>query len=79
MAVLKIGELYLVEWEDAASSGAWVRVPFEFDETLCETVGWLLELSDKHVLLNGSRNDADQVGNLQYIPRSLIRKSRKLS
>ena len=71
---MKLGKLYLVEWEDAASAGGWYRSDAEFESTLCETVGWVINVDEGSVLLANSKNDVGQHGGLWLIPRSLVRK-----
>lgn len=76
---MKIGKLYLVEWEDAASAGGWYRPGDEFESTMCETVGWVIDLNDESVLLANSKNDAGQHGGLWYIPLGMVRSAKLLT
>ena len=76
---MKIGKLYLVGWEDAASAGGWHRPADEFESTMCETVGWVVEMDDAHVLLANSKNEAGQQGGLWYIPLGMLRTAKLLT
>jgi len=80
-------KLVLVEWVDSAGGGGWQNVDkaksdAAENELRCETAGWLLERTDRYVLVATSRtvgrSEDDQVGDPMQIPAACVTRIRTL-
>ena len=76
-------KLIYIEWHDAFATGAWCTRhqldEWKQGEFIVREVGWLIEETDKQIILAGRHNpedngDAEQWGLLQKIPKTWIRK-----
>ena len=80
-------KLVLVEWLDSAGGGGWQNIEksrsdASENELRCETVGWLLDLTERYVLVATSRTvgraEDDQVGDPMQIPAVCVTRIRSL-
>lgn len=84
----RVGELVLVEWDDAylpRATVAWSNVEDVEDIAAdggfeCESVGWVVHVDPACSTLAAHRSpDEDQVGRLERIPRGCVRRVRVLT
>ena len=72
-------KLVLVRWVDSYSNDRWhfINEAKEWGAGTFEvkTVGWLIDESDKHILLAGGYSNNKSVNNLSHIPKvNIIKK-----
>lgn len=78
---IKNGDLVLVDWEDACSSGRWMdRERAAKTEALqCQSAGFLVRNDRKIVsVASGRCGDNDTVSDVTTIPRSNVKRIRRL-
>ena len=69
-------KLLLVKWFDTYSDDRWKHIDYAIDwggdRLIIQSVGWLIDETDKHILLAGGISELDDVHLLIHIPKSNI-------
>lgn len=72
-------KMVLVQWEDSASAvRGWVGRDESMCTVLCTSLGFVHKRKKRSLVLAQSFHTGQQVGNLIAIPKSAIRKMRKV-
>lgn len=78
-STFKKGELVELTWEDSAHAPVgWHDADSTLRPVIATSVGFVHRKDRSHVILASERTDSGQVAGLTSIPRSAIRKVRKL-
>ena len=74
-------KIMIVEWEDITSNTEpWLYISdaLELEPAQMTTIGWLIEDRKNSILLISSIGDNKEVGDINCIPKSVIRDMREL-
>tara|TARA_R100001082_G_scaffold65878_1_gene37153 strand:+ start:673 stop:930 length:258 start_codon:yes stop_codon:yes gene_type:complete len=74
-------EIVIVEWEDITSNTEpWLYISdaLELEPAQMTTVGWLVEDREESIILISSIGDNKEVGDINCIPKSVIKDMREL-
>ena len=77
-------KLVYIEWADSTSISEWKFIDeaikwAENSVWIVKHVGWIIKETDKYILIGSNiADDGKQVGNLQKIPKTWIRKRKRL-